>query len=943
MADHVVSKVFRLAISIFAGLLGVAALLFFLGRQDVYNVLADPIPPEEGGYPKLSLSTKVVTPTLTGTGGETLQYVIEIVNTGAYMAENVTLEDQIPNHTSYKEDAVSSVSPAPGVDDGVLTWNGTVGFDASVLITFSVDVESEYFGVISNTAVISQPMIPEPVSVTAEATVTNDPILVITKTSSPDKPGAGKPLTYELTVTNLGQSAVDLPVKVVDVLPADTTYLTSPDGELSQNGKEVTWDRTVSLEYQESSVFTFSVTIDSEVISGTVINNADYYVESIDTGISAGEPYTVTVIDPILYISKDVEPYPPGSNRDMTYILTVLNKGSLATNLTVTDVVPDNVDYVSGGTYQNGTVSWPYPSLDTDETAQFTYTVYIDDIAEVDILNQDYEVCSLGEGVCAAGELLSSVVQGPTFLATAELYPIAKKPGGGGGPVTPTLTVENIGPGYAKDAMVTLYFERISVSGNDLEVIPIDVPLDDGPDCGDKCVSYVWVGDIGVGEIITFTTIEGQSTIGGEEGTNYTATLVISDSLGAYTTDPITATAIGTVTHYANLIPTKSAPAVVGAGQTMTYTIEVWNSGLSTDDPVDENNPSPLLVETLPVSVSLEAVSDDGVAQTIGDQTVISWTLPAMSPGDRLWRSFSVLVGSDLLSGTKIINDDYHTLWHEDQITETMYISNTGQPITTVVKEVGLIDSFKTVTPTLARPGPTNVLTYVVHVVNSSLNTLYGVEVEDLLPWEHSTYQRDAVASSGEIVESDIVSIHWVGDVAPLSSEHITLTVNVDPDYEGPLTNTAWIRHESLQEDVLLEAVAYITDDPVLQITKSAAPDPVRVGNELLYTIKVINLGQQATNLMVWDTIPENTTYVAGSASSNGKLIGNQVQWQLLELAAEATQQLTFRVEVGGGDQIINDDYGVTCPGCEPAYGQPVVTDVRREGTPHIYLPLIFR
>ena len=90
----------------------------------------------------------------------------------------------------------------------------------------------------------------------------------------------------------------------------------------------------------------------------------------------------------------------------------------------------------------------------------------------------------------------------------------------------------------------------------------------------------------------------------------------------------------------------------------------------------------------------------------------------------------------------------------------------------------------------------------------------------------------------------------------------------------------------------------------------------------------------------VWDTIPENTTY---ADSNKGKLIGDQVHWQLLELEAEETRQLTFRVEVGGGDQITNDDYGVTCSEGVTAIGYPVVTDVRQEGAPHMYLPLIFR
>ena len=94
-----------------------------------------------------------------------------------------------------------------------------------------------------------------------------------------------------------------------------------------------------------------------------------------------------------------------------------------------------------------------------------------------------------------------------------------------------------------------------------------------------------------------FTTIEGQSTIGGREGTPYTATVVITDTVGMTATMPVTATAVGHITHYANLLPEKSAPSVIGRGQLLTYTIRVWNSGLSTDDP-----PFPWLTDTVPMS-----------------------------------------------------------------------------------------------------------------------------------------------------------------------------------------------------------------------------------------------------------------------------------------------------------------------------------------------------
>ena len=123
------------------------------------------------------------------------------------------------------------------------------------------------------------------------------------------------------------------------------------------------------------------------------------------------------------------------------------------------------------------------------------------------------------------------------------------------------------------------------------------------------------------------------------------------------------------------------------------------------------------------------------------------------------------------------------------------------------------------------RPGPGNILTYTVHVVNSSPIPLTDVRVSDMLPWQNSTYLRDAVASAGQII-SDIVSLQWTGDVGPYSSELITFSVLVDPDFEGAITNTAIITQTDLRAPVLVQAVAYVTDKPVLKITKSAAPDP---------------------------------------------------------------------------------------------------------------------
>jgi uncharacterized repeat protein (TIGR01451 family) len=365
----------------------------------------------------------------------------------------------------------------------------------------------------------------------------------------------------------------------------------------------------------------------------------------------------------------------------------------------------------------------------------------------------------------------------------------------------------------------------------------------------------------------------------------------------------------------------------------MSYNLEVFNSGLSTDVP-----PYPILTDTVPSSTTLVSISDGGVSYTMGSGTVISWTLPSMGPGDRQQRQFTVRVFDDLISGTQIVNEAYGTIWSSGSMTIGL-MTHAGVPVTTTVKEIGLIDSYKTVTPTLVSPGLGNILTFTVHVVNSSPMSLTGVHVYDLLPWQSSTYLRDAVASAGVIV-SDIVSIDWTGDVAPFSAEQITLTMLVDPDFSGPVTNTATITHTSLRDDVIVQAVAYVTDKPVLQIRKTATPSPVILGGELLYTIDVLNLGQQATNLIITDVIPADTEYVLNSASSGGLLVGDWIQWQIPVLLPGNRSTFTFKVKVLGGEVIANDQYRVISAEKVYATGEPVFTEVY---TPikTVYLPIV--
>jgi uncharacterized repeat protein (TIGR01451 family) len=888
--------------------------------------LAHPISPPEG-YPKLTLSVKTVTPTLAHTGGVTLTYDIEIRNTGAYTAYDATLRDTIPPAVTYTHDAQSSIGPTPTYSNGLLLWTGDVGFDSSVVIHFRVRVPAQFTGTVRNVAVIDHPLIDDPVTATAETIITDDPVLSISKTAAPDKPGAGKPLTYTLLVTNHGQPADNLLVTVTDQIPANTALRDPGDG--IDDGTTITWTRYVNLAVGEAEAFVFSVEV-GDVPSGTVIANDVYQVAGEGIVTAVGDPYLITIVDPILSISKYVWPDPPGSNREMTYTLVVRNTGSLAEDLVITDRVPTGTEYRRGGTESGGIVSWSVPHLDTGESVQVNYTVYVGDVADVAIRNEDYGVCS--DGVCATGSVLTSVVEGPVFEVSAEVDPVAHKPGGGTETeVYPTLVVHNVGAGNALGAQVTLVFYRISVQSGDLAVIPPEGTLDDSAtDCGEWCTSFTWIGNLDHGKSITFTTPEGQSTIGGAEGTLYTATAIVTDVLENMVTEPVSGTAEGVVTHYANVEVEKTAPRVVGAGALLTYTLQAYNRGLTTALP-------PIVTDTVPANTTFVDASDGGVAQEVSATIVVSWTLPQLSPGEGALRTLTVRVDEGLISGTQIVNDDYAVFGYGNAVTNAVSI---GPPVTTTVHELGLIDSFKTVTPTVLFPGPGNVLTFTVHVVNSGPLPLTGVTVEDLLPWESTTYLRDAVASAGSVL-SDIVSVHWTGDVDAFSAELVTFTVRVDPGYQGEIANTAVISHPDLASEIEVSTVAHVARDPLLSIHKWAWPDRAAEGEELWYTIEVANLGRRATGLIVTDTIPAGTAYVPGSASGDGHLVGDHVRWSIPALESGETQSLEFAVVVQTDARVVNNRYGVRCAEGVTASGAPLITS--GIGGNEVFLPLVLK
>ncbi len=122
------------------------------------------------------------------------------------------------------------------------------------------------------------------------------------------------------------------------------------------------------------------------------------------------------------------------------------------------------------------------------------------------------------------------------------------------------------------------------------------------------------------------------------------------------------------------------------------------------------------------------------------------------------------------------------------------------------------------------------------------------------------------------------------------------------------------------------------TTAPALVVSKVDAGIPVGNGTKLDYTITLRNIGNAgATGVTVTDPLPANTTF--SSAGQGGSSNGSAVTWTGLSVAAGASVNLTFEVNIGAAlknkvKSITNDGIVVTSAEGPGTSGSPTITPI---------------
>jgi uncharacterized repeat protein (TIGR01451 family) len=804
-------------------------------------------------------------------------YTLTARNNGPSSATGVVLVDTLPAAVTF----VSATNGGTRVGT-VVTWPA-VTLANTAAVNRSVTVRAPASGTLLNLAASRATTLdPNPADndgspAGARVTTLVNTADVATSKTGPATVNGNTNYTYAITVRNNG-AGVASGIVVTDTLPATVTFVSATNGGVLGAGNVVTWPAIATL--ANAATTTRRVTVRSPP-SGTLLNIAASTSASADPvpsnndGSAAGARVTTAVNSANVGTTK-TGPATANAGANITYTIRARNTGpGTATGITLVDTLPATVAFVSasaGGVLGAGNiVSWPViATLANGGTT--TRTVTVTTPASGTLLNiaastsTSVDPAPSNNNGSAAGARVTTVIQ-VADVVTTKTGPATVN---GGANFSYTITVRNAGPNAAPSIVVR-------------DTLPAAVTF----------VSASNGGVLGAGNVVTWPAI---ATLANGASTTRTVTVTapatgpllnIAASTSG-TTDPVPgnnngslpAARVTTSINTADLVTTKTGPATVNPGGSITYTITTRNLGPNAA-------PTVVIRDTLPATVTFVSASNAGVP---GAGNVVTWpAIASLANGASVLRTVIVTAPA---AGT-LLNISASAAATTDPDPGN---NNGSLPAARVTTTVNATDVVTTKTgPASAAIGSN--ISYVITVHNAGPVNASGVVVTDTLP-PGLTFVS---ATAGGSASGGVVTWPAIATLANGATQNFSVTVAVP--LAGSFTNIVASAAASADLDpgnnngsLPAARVTTLVLGQADVATTKAGPATVNASQPVTYTLTVANNGPTAAaSVVVTDTLPAAATFV--SASAGGSVSGNVVTWPaIVSLANGASQAYTVTV-----------------------------------------------
>jgi uncharacterized repeat protein (TIGR01451 family) len=361
--------------------------------------------------------TKTANPE-TANPGDFITYTITYENVGSNDLNNtVFITDTLPDNVSF-----SSATAGYTLNGNEYGWfTPSLAIDSPQVITLVVEVDNPLPNgtLLTNTVSITNADGDAPTvdggQAQAIVTIESLPVFSITKVVSPDPVSIGGTVLYTITVENTG-TATGTNVILTDNLDSNTQYITST----------VPVSNTAALEYSfplgtltpgQVEVVNLTATVNLTAPNGTVLSNQATL--SSNEGVGGSAIATNTVSAPALAISKHVTPAVAVAGGLVTYTIRYTSDGSSdVTGLRLTDTLPLSITSVTSDTGSASVVSDTLPLLVFERPAGFIGTGSITIVGQLSDSPWPSQLLPLTN-------TLTATVDVPPGPLTAEAYSLA--------------------------------------------------------------------------------------------------------------------------------------------------------------------------------------------------------------------------------------------------------------------------------------------------------------------------------------------------------------------------------------------------------------------------------------------------------------------------------------------------------------------------------------
>jgi len=576
-----------------------------------------------------------------------LVYQVSVVNKGPSVAKNVIVTDTLPSQVVYQNNTDSCVENQPGSLSCSLGSIET-GVTEKFLITVRVDSDVISGTMLENTVNLTSttPLVPSSVLTDTDSTPVVEPELLpadlaINKNVTPSMAIAGQDIiTYTLSITNYGP-ATAINAEVFDTLPTGLSFIQAIASQGFCTGDVLCSIGTMAP--NQSELVTITAIVNSNVISGTVIDNtaiirSSHPDSNPDNNISEKPLDVIGEAD--IAIQKTNATNPVTAGEQLLYTLQITNYGpSDVQEVIVTDSLPAEVTYIQSTPPENSAptpVVWNLGSMQAgqvktiellvqvgaDVSSTFTNTVQVS--SNLPDPNPENNTDQEPTDVVLSADLAIVKLGCPCVLLP-------------GDEVTYTLQIHNYGPSNAYSVIVT------DTLPDELNLIRVSEPQESGPN------PIVWnIGELSVGETHLITIVS-------EVKLWATSSFENVAQVGSTTPDPVPSnnqdSNITEIDYNADLSVQKTDlpdPALLESE--LYYLITVTNHGPSQADEV-------VLVDSLPQGVSFVRANPPPDEQP--NPSTLKWNLGSLIPDETRQFTITTFVESwaeHILTNTVAVN-----------------------------------------------------------------------------------------------------------------------------------------------------------------------------------------------------------------------------------------------------------------------------------------------